>query len=390
MPQRLLQRTIKVLPAPAAGNRITYDTELKGFGVRVTKSGAKSFILNYRANGRERRITIGKWPEWTVTAARKQAEELKRSIDVGHDPMGERHEERQAITISQLCELYVERHLPKKRDSSIKNDLSLINRIVSPKLGSRKAATITHSELERLHRELTQTAPYRANRTIALLSKMFNLAIRWGLTEDNPAQGIEKNPENRRERYLTKDELARLSAALAEHPRPHSANAIRLLLLTGARRGEVLSARWGDFDLSEGIWTKPSSHTKQKKIHRVPLSGAATDLLREMKKNSESEFLFPGTDIRKPLTDIKKTWESLRRKAEIEDVRLHDLRHTYASLLASSGVSLPIIGALLGHTQAQTTARYAHLLDDPLRKATEVAASVVAHSSTRKSVKKPH
>jgi len=384
MPQRLQERTIARLPLPSRDNKITYDTELKGFGVRTTAKGSKSFVLNYRAQGRERRITIGHWPSWSVTAARKHAQELKRAIDIGEDPMEKRHEERQAITIAQLCDLYVERHLPKKRESSAKNDLSLIRKVIKPRLGSHRVVNVKHSELEKLHRELTQTAPYRANRTVALLSKMFNLAIRWGLAEENPAQGIEKNPENKRERYLTKAELARLSIALDQHSRPSSANAIRLLLLTGARRGEVLSAQWVDFDLSEGVWTKPSSHTKQKKIHRVPLSAAATDLLIQMKKSSESEFLFPGTDIRKPLTDIKKTWESLRTKADIEDVRLHDLRHTYASLLASAGTSLPIIGALLGHTQTQTTARYAHLLDDPLREATETVAKSFFPTSTEK------
>ena len=206
---------------------------------------------------------------------------------------------------------------------------------------------------------------------------MFSLAMKWGWRGDNPARGIEKNAEETRERYLTPDELMRLSTALHKLPNQVAAHAIRLLLLTGARRGEVLAAKWEQFDLEQRLWVKPSSHTKQKKSHRVPLSGAAVQLLQDIRSSSKSSFVFPGLDG-EHMRDLKKAWKRACEAADIRDCRLHDLRHTYASLLASSGSSLPIIGAMLGHTQPQTTARYAHLLDDPLRVAAERVSAIVS------------
>ncbi len=382
MASRLNETLVKNLSPPAKGNQITYDTELKGFGVRVTAKGAKSFVLNYRVGGQERRITIGGYPEWTVAAARERAKELKRQIDVGADPMAERHEDRGAATMADLCDLYIERHLPKKSPSSQKDDLAIINKIILPRFGKTKAASIRYPDIEALHRELTINAPYRANRTVALLSKIFSLAIKWEELAENPAKGIERNPEHPRARYLDGAELERLFVALADHPSQLAANAIRLLLLTGARRNEVLSATWVQFDLENGNWAKPAASVKQKRLHRVPLSSHALELLRDMRSQARSEqFLFPGSDPTKPVADIKKSWAAVCARAGIEGVRLHDLRHTYASTLASAGSSLPVIGALLGHTQAQTTHRYAHLFDDPLRAATERVGSLV--TSTR-------
>ena len=244
-------------------------------------------------------------------------------------------------------------------------------------------------DLEALHRKIAATAPYAANRTVAVLSKMFALAIKWEMRADNPAKGIERAPEHRRERFLSPAEIARLSDVLAVHPERVSANVVRLLMLTGARRGETLSAEWNQFDLSAGVWVKPSAATKSGKLHRIPLSAPARELLVGMKAESDTEnerrarhglppipFVFPGSEG-KPLGDIKHFWASVARKAEIEGVRVHDLRHTHAAILASLGLSLPIIGALLGHTQMATTQRYAHLMDDPLRAATERVGAIV-------------
>ena len=170
---------------------------------------------------------------------------------------------------------------------------------------------------------------------------------------------------------MSGDELQRLIAVLATHPNQRCANIIRLLLLTGARRGEAMNAAWNQFDLEAGVWTKPSAHTKQKKEHRVPLSAAAVQLLSEMKAKADfSPYVFPGRNGG-PLTEMKTFWSGVCQRAKLEDCRIHDLRHTYASILASSGLSLPVIGALLGHTQPATTQRYTHLFDDPLREATQ-------------------
>lgn len=382
MAKRITDPVVRGLTPPAKGNQITYDTELKGFGVRVTAKGAKAFILNYRVGGQERRITLGGYPEWTVAAARERAKELKRRIDVGADPMGVRHEERGAATMADLCDRYIERHLPKKSPSSQKDDLAIIDKIILPRFGKTKAVSIRYADIEALHREMTVKAPYRANRTVALLSKIFSLAIKWEDMAENPAKGIERNPEHPRARYLDGAELERLFVALAVHPSHMAANAIRLLLLTGARRNEVLSATWDQFDLENGNWAKPAASVKQKRLHRVPLSSHALELLRDMRSQARSEqFLFPGSDPTKPVANIKKSWAAICARAGIEGVRLHDLRHTYASTLASSGSSLPVIGALLGHTQAQTTHRYSHLFDDPLRAATERVGSLVTSAA---------
>jgi integrase len=378
MAKRITETLVKNLAPPARGNQITYDTDLKGFGVRITANSAKAFVLNYRVGGQERRLTIGSYPEWSAAAARKEAEIHKRRIDVGADPMAQRREERAAPTVADLCALYEQRHLPKKRPSSQRDDLSNLRTIILPRLGKTKAASVRHSDIEALHNELSATVPYRANRVVALLSRIFSLAIKWEMVSENPAKQIERNPERSRARYLDITELDRLLAVLASHANKTAANAVRLLLLTGARRSEVLSATWDQFDLDAGHWVKPAASVKQKRLHRVPLSQPALELLHEMRVNARSElFLFPGKNPDAPVADIKKSWATICLKAKIEDVRLHDLRHTYASHLASAGQSLPIIGALLGHTQAQTTQRYAHLLDDPLRAATEEFGSTL-------------
>ena len=194
-----------------------------------------------------------------------------------------------------------------------------------------------------------------------------------------PCKGIERNPENKRKRYASAAELARLTAALATLPDQGAANVVRLALLTGARRGELLAAKWADFDLSGsgGVWTKPHGTTKQKTDHRIPLSAAALpSARRHAAQCGNSEYLFPAKFTPHRL-DIDDAWAALRKAADLPTLRLHDLRHTYASILASSGLSLPIIGALLGHSTPTTTHRYAHLLDDPLRAATERAAAVI-------------
>lgn len=387
MAERLTDKIVKALPAPASGNKLHYDAEVKGFACRVTAAGARAFVLNYRASGRERRYTIGSFPEWTTTAARKEAAELKKLVDRGDDPMAERHDDRAAPTVGELIDRFAADFLPRKRESTRREYAAILDKIVRPELGKVKVADVRHADIDRLHRKVSQRAPYRANRMAAVLSRAMSLAVKLGWREDNPVKGIERNQEERRYRYLTGDELRRLTEALATHSGQQAANAVRLLLLTGARRGEILAATWDQFDLSAGVWTKPSSHTKQKREHRVPLSGPARALLADMKaeatrRGETSPYVFPSRDGNGPVTDIKKSWAALCKAAGIEGVRLHDLRHTYASVLVSAGLSLPVIGALLGHTQPGTTARYAHLFDDPLRAATERAAAIIGGADT--------
>jgi integrase len=354
---------------------------VKGFGCRVTAAGARSFVLNYRRklDGRERRFTIGSLPDWSMTAAREEAKRLKRVIDGGADPVGDQEENRAAATVADLCARFERDYLPRNRPSTRRVYQQQIRAEILPTFGKTKVRAVSHADVDGFHHKLSARAPTHANRTVAVLSRMFNLAIRWGWRADNPCRGIERNQENKRHRSLTTTELLRLTKALDKLLDQGAADVVRLLLLTGARRGELLAARWVDIDLEAGIWTKPGATTKQKTTHRVPLSDAAVSVLADMRERAaiNAEYLFParGGGHR---THINAAWIELRKAAGIPDVHLHDLRHTYASLLASSGHSLPIIGALLGHTSPTTTHRYAHLFDDPLRKATESVGALVA------------
>jgi integrase len=383
MAERLGDVLVRKAAAPERGQRFIWDTDIKGFALRITARGAKAFVLDYRAKGRQRRMTIGSYPDWTVAAAREEAKTLKREVDRGSDPMGVRHSDSAAPTMRDLWNRYGSDHLPNKAARTQADERSMWEKLILPSLGSMKVGDVTHGDVEALHRQITvrRRTPIRANRTIEVLRKALNLAIRWGWRTDNPASGIRRNPEEKRTRYLSQQELARVSQALVEHPEQVSANAIRFLMLTGARRGEVLNARWDMFDLGAGLWVKPSAHTKQRREHRVPLSAPALALLSDMRKQATGVFVFPGKASDQPLTDIKRTWASVCQKANVEDARIHDLRHSFASILVSRGASLPLIGALLGHTQVATTARYAHLYDEPLREAAELVGTAIGNVS---------
>ena len=308
----LSDKLAKAATSEGKAQRIIYDggkRAVRGFGLRVTAAGAKAFVLTYwNAEGRQRRYTIGTYPlPYSVEAARKKAGQLKRQIHNGQDPLEKRTATRTAPTVADLCDRYIEDHLPRKRPASQAEDKSMIARVLKPKLGARKVAAVTHAEVDKLHRDL-KTTPYRANRVLALVSKMFNLAIRWDWRPDNPAQGVERYSEAKRVRYLTADELKRLTAALETYPnqragevrerRGHNvkpetvANArrnaqtacdvVRLLLLTGCRRGEALGATWDQLNLESGVWTKPGATTKQKTAHIAPLGEAAVALLKRI------------------------------------------------------------------------------------------------------------
>jgi integrase len=383
---KLTDALIRKLLAPATGNRITYDASVKGFGVRVTAAGARAFILNYRrrSDGLERRATIGAFPDWSVSTARDEAKRLKRLIDGGGDPVGEHREQMHAPTMNDLCDRFEQEHLPRKRASTAADYRSMIRAHVRPEFGKRKVAALEFADIDALHRAVTRrSGPYRANRVLALLSKMFSLAMKWKLRADNPCRGVERNDEAKRKRYLTEVELRRLKRALAEHDDRDAADIFHLLLLTGARRGEVLAARWGDFDLEKGVWTKPGSTTKQRTIHVIPLSPPAVALLKAREKTrGRQEYVFPGRRGGHRV-EVKSNWRRLCKAAKITGLRIHDLRHSFASVLASDGVGLPVIGALLGHTQPSTTARYSHIIDTALREATGRVGVVVAGRPAR-------
>jgi integrase len=395
---KLTETFAKRVGAPPRGNRIHYDGEISGFGLRVTPRGSKSFILNYRFSGQERRYTIGPFPEFSVQTARDQAYALRQAISNGEDPFTLREaKQREAVesearlrTLKELATEYLDRHANvHKRPKSVREDEAMLAGVILPQLGGIRVAHLSRRDISNLHASLKAT-PYRANRVLALIRKMFNFAIsdnerEWGTTQ-NPASGVQKFQEEKRDRWLSEEELERLSEAMKRYPDKRAqltdvsqkqqafvrsealraVNAIRLITVTGARKGEALCATWPQFDLDRGMWTKPSHNAKQKRIEHVPLSEQAIAFLRSLPK--DDEYLFPGR-TGAHLTDLKFPWAEICKDAQLDGVRIHDLRHTFASHLVTRGVSLPIVGKLLGHTQTQTTARYAHLADNPVREA---------------------
>lgn len=386
MASEKLSKTVVERLHPSDGDTIYWDTELPGFGVRVKRTGVKSFVVQYRsrANGTSKRLTLGKFgPLLSFSRAKDLARGILVDAARGGDLVSERQAVRVAPSMADMSSAYMERHaIPKKRPRSAASDQVMINRFILPKLSDCKVRDVGHQDVQALHNAM-QATPYLANRLLSLLSKMLELSIRWGWRSDNPARGVEKFPEQKRDRWLSEDELDRLTSALDGHSNRTAATAIRLQLLTGARIGEVLTSRWSDFDLKRGVWTKPSHHTKQKRTEHLPLSGAAVALLAEWNRHVAGPFVFPGRSGDRPLTSLKTFWGQVCKTAEIPNYRVHDNRHTHASHLVSSGLSLPIVGRLLGHTNPSTTQRYAHLADGPLRAAAEVMAQKLGESKSK-------
>jgi integrase len=411
MGKRIVDKTIKKMITPKQGNRIEWDAEIPGFGVRITAAGVTSFVLDYRIAGRQRRYTIGRYPELTVAAARVDAGQLRARIRDNHDPMEERRQSRLEPTLGDLATEYLERHATlNKRPSSLRMDRQMIESFIRPGIGKLRLSAVGRRDIEALHLSLKST-PYAANRLLSLLSKMFNLGIQWKWAADNPARGVPRFQESRRERWLTTEEILRFRGALDSYADRNAANALRLLLLTGSREGEVLKAEWEQFDFIREVWTKPSHNTKQKRVEHVPLSTETLALLKSMKPQPSGP-LFPGTKRKGrggKLTggdkriSLKRPWLQACKAAGLVEtysvegkrkkiltryrptVRVHDLRHSFASHLVSNGVSLHIVGKLLGHTQAATTMRYAHLQDEALRAATNRLGEIYADTKIAKS-----
>jgi integrase len=279
----------------------------------------------------------------------------------------------------------------------------MLESIIVPKLGRLRVSAICQRDIASLHGSLKAT-PYRANRVLSLLSKMFSLAVKWNWRADNPCRDVQRFHEDRREAWLTVEQLEKLERALDAYPSQDAADAIRLLIYTGSREGEVLSASWDEFDLNGArpTWTKPSHHTKQKTTEHVPLNQPALMVLKRRAKHKNGPFVFPGRDGKRARAALRRPWVQVlkaaglvtrheipgkRRKVVVRYrpmFRIHDLRHTFASHLVSNGQSLHIVGKLLGHTQEKTTARYAHLAGAALREAAEQFAGIVSGKTAAK------
>jgi integrase len=393
---RLTNKFVEAIKPPANGAATwwdgDHDREVKGFGVRVYSTGTRSWFFNYHLNGREGRKTIGEFPTWSADAARAEAKALRQRVGRGEDPAVETRERATAPTVQDLVDRYIEDHLPTKAaKGAALNDEKRMLELIGKALGKHtKVADVHSGDLEKMHRDLTKSnGPVRANRVLAIASKAFSLALKSRGGENrpwrdaslgNPCKGIKRNPEEAKERFFSQTELAAISEALAAYTGQVSADCVRLIMLTGCRPQEAMLTTWEQFNSEPGYWIKPAANTKQRKAHKLPLSPPAIELVERLRKAraKDAAWLFPGPDD-KPIAALWHVWHFVRDKAKLgADARLYDLRHSFASIGAGGGLSLPIIGRLLGHTQARTTQRYAHLADDPLREAADRIGAAIA------------
>src|SRR5712692_5473998 len=368
--RRLTKQVIDETPFPSTGQVFVRDAELPGFALRVTK-GRKSFILEKRIRGRMRRLTLGPYGPLTVDQARKLAAAHVGAIAQGDDPAQVRQDRLREPTFGDLTAEYLERHAPRKRSARDDRGMLTTHLLV---FRTRKLTDLNRNDVARLHAQVGETAPYRANRLVALLRKMFNLARDWGLyAGENPATRIQMFREESRDRFVQPEELPRLFQAIAKEADPSVRAVLLTALLTGARRAEVLSMRWEDVSLTRAEWRIP--HTKAGRPHLLPVPHALVSLLRSLPKVDGNPYVFPGQDGVGHLQNMKRAWDRIRVKAGIRDVRFHDLRRTVGPWLAGSGESLHLIGKLLNHRDVSTTAVYARLNLNPVRQALERNAS---------------
>ena len=345
---------------------VFWDRELPGFGVRVYPSGSKIYVAQCRGPAGIKRVSLGRHGETTADEARKQAATAVARIKQGEDPAARPLE--RALTVAELAERYMEGHVKVRCNAHTQGIYagSLRNHIL-PALGATPVASVGRAEVEALHYGMRET-PRAANRALMVLSKMFSLSEAWGMAPaaGNPCRFVLRYKEGSRERFLTEDEYRRVGRALceleAEGPGPaRAAAALRLIMLTGCRVGEVQTLRWSDLDRKAGEIRLRDAKTGAR---MVPLTPAALQVLSGIVRVRRSPWVFPGRRRDRHLSDLRPYWHRVRERAEVEDVRIHDLRHSFASRALALGLALPMIGRLLGHTDIGSTARYAHLSRD--------------------------
>ena len=399
---RLTKRAVDGL-APSNRELRVYDADLSGFGVRVMPSGFKSWFVEYRPKGGgglvpTKRMTLGETTKLTADEARNAARDVLATVRLGGDPAGERRKSREMPTLAQLLEQFLADEVePKRKRTTASTYRHYVRNIIVPAIGTTKANALTKADVNRLHRKVGREHPTTANRVLAVLSSAYGFGASHisGFPEGmNPTRGVEKFSEESRERFLSSDELQRLGAALREAETvgfpwrvdegkptakhlaaperrrtvlsPAVVAALRLLLFTGCRLREILHLRWADVDFERGMLFLPDSKTGRRAVILNAPALAVLDSLPRL-----GSFVIAGEAPNKPRSDLKRPWQAVAKHAGLEGLRIHDLRHSFASIGAGSGMGLPIVGKLLGHAQARTTSRYAHLDNDPLRRATE-------------------
>lgn len=383
--KRLSKRVVDAT-TPAKKDVYVWDSALKGFGLKVTPSGRKVYIVQYRMSGRKsrtRRVTLGRHGSITAEDARRLAKASLGQVASGLDPAREKDKVRGGYMMRDLLTKFDEEHIAIKLKEKTQEDYRRnIKRRILPNLGHMLAHEVTRQDVMRLHHAMRAT-PIAANRTIAALSKFFNWCEKYGYREEekNPCRWVDKYKETPKQRFLSPEEIEHLSNTLDQAMRDkvvsdYAIYAVRLLMLTGARLGEIINLKWDYVNWSRGTLDLPDSKTGAKLIY---LNGPAKDILSEIVRQPDNPYVCCGAVSGQPIVNIQKSWRRLRGLAGLDDVRLHDLRHTFASVAVSNGMSLPIIGALLGHSQPRTTARYAHLAVDPLLEAAEQVGKKFIH-----------
>lgn len=387
---RITKRLVDTIPPSST----IWDSEVRGFGLRC-QVNERIYVLKCTIKKQRHFVTIGKHGSpWTVESARAEARRIQYALH-----RGENSSATQIVTVADLCDRYSKEYAPRKKPSSRKSDAGLIENHVRPLLGRKSVRTVTRRDIEDLHNAIHRgkTAPLDpkakqmqqrggqpvrggpgvANRCLTLLSKLFNLAEEWGIRPDNsnPVRHVKHFPEKGRERFLRPDEIGRLGAVLAaSEENTFALAAIRLLILTGARLGEILTLRWEWVDLERGLLQLPDSKTGKKVVH---LSQPAIAIFRSLPRLTNNQHVIVGARTGGRLVNLQKPWKRICNAAALTEVRLHDLRHTFASFAVGGGLSLPIIGALLSHGSTQTTERYAHFQRDQIHEAGELVGETL-------------
>ncbi|HEX7476319.1 MAG TPA: tyrosine-type recombinase/integrase [Polyangiales bacterium] len=393
MAQVKLTKRVVEAAKPETAEYTLWDAEIKGFGLKVTPTGKKNYLLYYRAtDGTQRKPKIGGHGALTVDQARAIARSMLAAVAAGADPSAARQAARTAPTVADLCTIFEVEHVGKKKGGTSSQYKTILKNYIRPALGSRKVGSITRDDMAQLVSKIGKEKPVAANRTKAVASVMFKLAERWGLRPlgSNPCQHIDRFKEKKLHRDLSELELARLASVLSDaeaEPEPGRANvsekpdvvaAIRLIMFTGCRRNEVANLRWDEVDLERGLLRLRDSKTGPKTIQT---NRAALDIIEAQERPVGAVYVFP--EAKKP-GRLNRSWERIRTRAQLGDMRLHDLRHNFASAAAGSGASLVMIGKLLGHGSSATTERYAQLRDDPAKQASEAAGAAISAAMAKK------
>jgi len=389
---KLTKRVVDQI-VPGDTEAMHWDDELKGFGLRVWPSGRKVYMVMSRVKGRLRRITIGPHGPITPEQARIRAHEIISEAKAGRDPAQELDQARKAPTVKGLGERFLKEHVAVRCKPSTQAEYKRsVELFINPRIGARRVTDIERRDIAELHQSLSHI-PYQANRTFGVLSKMFNLAEVWGLRPDgsNPCLHVKKYVEQKRERFLGPDEFTALGQTLREVERdgsetPAAVAAIRLLMLTGCRLGEIMTLQWDHVDTKARELRLPESKTGAKVVH---FGQTAADILDGIEKLDGNPYVITGKKDGSRLTDLQHPWRRIREKACLAGVRIHDLRHSYASGALALGEGLPMIGKLLGHSQVQTTARYAHLANDPVKSAAGRVSDTIGAAMSRSPAKQP-